>query len=94
VSPHGFEIVQSPFPGWKFKAADTVAVNRLHGLLVVGNPVPVESISDCARRLREFRITLKKGGAAAARDHDQQGKRKRKPNRGCGKVAVLLTRKK
>jgi 2-oxo-3-hexenedioate decarboxylase len=28
---HGFEIVQSIFPGWKFKAADTVAAFALHG---------------------------------------------------------------
>jgi 2-oxo-3-hexenedioate decarboxylase len=62
----GFEIVQSPFPGWKFKVADTIAVNGLHGVLVVGDPVPVASIPDCAQRLREFRIALKKGAAVAA----------------------------
>ncbi len=28
---HGFEIVQSIFPGWVFKAADTVAAFALHG---------------------------------------------------------------
>ena len=33
---HGFEIVQSPFPDWKFLAADTVAVNALHGALLIG----------------------------------------------------------
>ena len=33
---HGFEIVQSPFPDWKFLAADTVAVNALHGTLLIG----------------------------------------------------------
>lgn len=33
---HGFEIVQSPFPGWKFTAAQTVAVQALHGALLVG----------------------------------------------------------
>ena len=63
---HGFEIVQSPFPGWKFKVADTVAVNGLHGLLVVGETVPVAAIPDCAKRLREFRIALKSGDAVAA----------------------------
>jgi 2-oxo-3-hexenedioate decarboxylase len=62
----GFEIVQSPFPDWKFKVADTIAVNGLHGMLVVGDPVPVASIPDCAKRLREFRIALKKGDAVAA----------------------------
>ena len=63
---HGFEIVQSPFPGWKFNVADTVAVNGLHAMLVVGDPVPVASIPDCAKRLREFRIVLKKGDTTAA----------------------------
>jgi 2-oxo-3-hexenedioate decarboxylase len=63
---HGFEIVQSPFPDWKFKVADTIAVNGLHGELFVGEPVPVASIPDCAQRLREFRIALKKGDAVAA----------------------------
>lgn len=33
---HGFEIVQSPFPDWKFLAADTVAVNALHGASLIG----------------------------------------------------------
>jgi 2-oxo-3-hexenedioate decarboxylase len=63
---HGVEIVQSPFRGWKFQAADTVAVNGLHGMLVVGDPVPVASMPDCVQRLREFRIVLKKGDTVAA----------------------------
>ena len=33
---HGFEIVQSIFPGWRFAPADTVAVNGLHGALLIG----------------------------------------------------------
>ncbi len=63
---HGFEIVQSPFPDWKFQVADTVAVNGLHGALVVGPPVPVAAIADCTRKLREFRIVLSNQGAARA----------------------------
>ena len=63
---HGFEIVQSPFPDWKFKVADTIAANGLHGTLVVGDPVPVASIPDCAQRLRECRLALRKGEALAA----------------------------
>lgn len=30
---HGFEIVQSIFPDWKFSAADTVVANAMHGAL-------------------------------------------------------------
>jgi 2-oxo-3-hexenedioate decarboxylase len=34
---HGFEIAQSPFPGWKFSAADSIAACGLHGALLVGS---------------------------------------------------------
>jgi 2-oxo-3-hexenedioate decarboxylase len=63
---HGFELVQSPFPDWNFKLADTIAANGLHGMLFVGDSVPVASIPDCAKRLRELRIALKKGDSVAA----------------------------
>jgi 2-oxo-3-hexenedioate decarboxylase len=33
---HGYEIVQSIFPHWKFTATDTTAANALHGALLVG----------------------------------------------------------
>jgi 2-oxo-3-hexenedioate decarboxylase len=58
---HGFEIVQSPFPGWKFKVQDTIAVNGLHGRLVVGPHIPVGRFDGLAQRLREFRIALLNG---------------------------------
>lgn len=35
---HGLEIVISPFPDWKFEAADAVAAFGLHGALIVGEP--------------------------------------------------------
>jgi len=38
---HGFEIVQSHFPDWKFQVADTIMDGGLHGALVLGEPVPV-----------------------------------------------------
>ena len=41
---HGFEIVQSHFPGWRFRAADTVADGGLHGTLLVGPPQPAERL--------------------------------------------------
>jgi 2-oxo-3-hexenedioate decarboxylase len=63
---HGYEIVQSVFPSWKFKVEDTVAQNGLHGRLVVGEPVPVSSIPDCARKLREFKIALARGDEVQA----------------------------
>lgn len=36
---HGFEIVHTHFPGWKFTAAQAVADAGLHGRLLVGRPV-------------------------------------------------------
>ena len=33
---HGFEMVDSIFPQWKFSAADTVAANGVHGALLIG----------------------------------------------------------
>jgi 2-oxo-3-hexenedioate decarboxylase len=49
---HGFELVQSLFPGWKFAAADTVAAYGLHGALFVGERFPVAS------SLERWRTTL------------------------------------
>ena len=63
---HGFEIVPCPFRDWKFKAADTIAANGLHGTLVVGTPVPVADIPDCERKLRELRLALLRNGVPHA----------------------------
>ena len=60
---HGFEIVQSIFPGWKFSAPDTVAAFGLHGALLIG---PRHSIAthgeDWSRTLSTFEIDLKRDG--------------------------------
>jgi len=63
---HGFEIVQCPFRDWKFKPADAIAANGLHGALVIGTPAPVAGIADCARKLRELRLTLLRNGVPHA----------------------------
>jgi 2-oxo-3-hexenedioate decarboxylase len=59
---HGFELVQCPFPDWKFETVDTIAACGLHGALVIGPPVAVADIRDCAAKLRAFRIALSKNG--------------------------------
>ena len=65
---HGFEIVQSIFPGWKFSAPDTVAAFGLHGALLIG---PRHSIAghaeDWSRTLSTFEIDLKRDGTVV--DH-------------------------
>jgi 2-keto-4-pentenoate hydratase len=63
---HGFEIVQCPFPDWRFAVADTIAAYAVHGALVVGTPVPVAEIADCAERLRSFTIALFRDGSQRA----------------------------
>ena len=55
---HGFELVQSPYPDWKFRRVDAIAALGLHGSLVVGPPVPASQIDDCPARLRGFTIAL------------------------------------
>lgn len=43
---HGFEIVQSSFADWKFRAPDAVANNGLHGALLLGPPQHVAALGD------------------------------------------------
>jgi 2-oxo-3-hexenedioate decarboxylase len=65
---HGFELVQSIFPGWKFSAADTVAANGLHGALLIGPRHPAgDRSNDWLRSLSAFDIDLKCDGALADR---------------------------
>jgi len=65
---HGFEIVQSIFPGWKFSAPDAVAAFGLHGALLIG---PCHSVAACtedwSRTLSTFEIDLKRDDTVA--DH-------------------------
>jgi len=67
---HGFELVQSIFPGWKFTAADTVAAYALHGAYLIG---PRYQVSDQRetwfRALSDFEIELHRNGELAARGH-------------------------
>src|SRR3989454_3538067 len=63
---HGFEIVQSLYH-WKFRRADAIAAFGLHGVLVVGRPVPVRDIDDCVAKLRNFTVTLQSDGKAEAK---------------------------
>lgn len=63
---HGFEVVASVFPGWKFTAADTTAAFALHGLLMVG---PRMQLSNQAQNsgallenLRNFNVEIYRNG--------------------------------
>jgi len=62
VAP-AFEIVQSHFPDWKFKAPDCTAAFALHGALAVGTPVAVTQANRAAlaKMLPTFELTLSRG---------------------------------
>ena len=67
---HGFEIVESLFPGWVFEAPDTVAGFGLHRALFIG---PRHSVRTNAEgwlaALSSFRIELLCNGRVAVRGH-------------------------
>lgn len=61
---HGFEIVQSIFPSWSFRAPDTVAAYGLHGRLFIGPRHSAHARRDeWARELSRFEIDLFRNGA-------------------------------
>ena len=61
---HGFEIVQSIFPNWSFRAPDTVAAYGLHGRLFIGPRHSAEPRRDeWASDLSRFEIDLFRNGA-------------------------------
>lgn len=65
---HGFEIVHSIFPGWRFAVADTIAAGGLHGALLIG---PRHSVGRDAAvwlpALSRFTIQLSRDGEPADR---------------------------
>ena len=64
VAP-AFEIVQSPFPGWRAKAPDTVAAGAMHAALVLGEWQPTRP--DWLGPLHNFTATLLLGDDLADR---------------------------
>jgi 2-oxo-3-hexenedioate decarboxylase len=61
---HGFEIVQSVYPGWRFKVPDTVAACGLHGCYRCGplTPVAAAERQDWLSRLADFEIAIFRDG--------------------------------
>jgi 2-oxo-3-hexenedioate decarboxylase len=66
---HGFEIVQSLFPGWRFAAADTVAAFGLHGAYFVGPRRRIAAADQAAwlAALASFEIALERDGVLVDR---------------------------
>ena len=61
---HGFELVQSPWPDWKFGAGQAMASQSLHGALIVGPRRKVRRHEGLAAALSAMTITLYRDGAA------------------------------
>ena len=62
---HGFEIVHTHFPGWKFTAAQAVADAGLHGRLLVGQCVKLptgQGVAALQAQLSGLRVKLYCGG--------------------------------
>jgi 2-oxo-3-hexenedioate decarboxylase len=65
---HGFEIVQSIFPGWRFSAPDTVAACGMHGALLIGpRHLVAARADDWSRTLSTFEVDLMRDGAVVDR---------------------------
>jgi 2-oxo-3-hexenedioate decarboxylase len=65
---HGFELVQSIFPGWKFALPDTVAAYGLHGALLIGprHPLPPDR-ARWLQTLATFEMGLRRDGEVVDR---------------------------
>jgi 2-oxo-3-hexenedioate decarboxylase len=58
---HGFEIVQSPFPGWRFAPTDAVAAGAMHGAFLIGGRHRIEdAASVLLPALTAFEVTLRR----------------------------------
>lgn len=56
---HGFEIAQCHFPGWQFKAPDTIVDRALHAKLLVGERLALAELGAApAEQLRDFSLEL------------------------------------
>lgn len=59
---HGLEIVQSPFPDWRFSPAEALAAQALHGALVLGPSQPASMLgapaAQALARLGELEVEL------------------------------------
>ncbi len=62
---HGFEIVDSSFPAWRFKAPDIIAVGVFHRALLLGKPrlVAAGDLAAWLHALASFTLTLRRDGA-------------------------------
>jgi 2-keto-4-pentenoate hydratase len=67
---HGIEIVDCPFPDWKFDAPDVIAAFGLHGTLIIGERRSLVAATrrNLARLLAESSVSLSLSGSFAKDD--------------------------
>jgi 2-keto-4-pentenoate hydratase len=60
----GFEIIDGPFPDWKFQPSDFVASFGLHAALVIGDKIPVrhDQTVNLLDQLSAFKLRMLKSG--------------------------------
>jgi 2-oxo-3-hexenedioate decarboxylase len=69
---HGFEIVQSIFPQWRFSAADTVAANGVHGALLIGPRRAIGGdVTEWQKAISSFEIDLLCDGRVIDHGHSE-----------------------
>ena len=68
---HGLEIVQSPYPDWKFSAAEAIAAQSLHAALLVGPRRPKAIVSGW-QALASLELELTCDGQPRARGQGRQ----------------------
>jgi 2-oxo-3-hexenedioate decarboxylase len=65
----GFEVIDCPFPDWKFQPADFVAAYGFHAALVVGTPIRLDinggMIPSLTEALSRFTVRLLRNGELA-----------------------------
>jgi 2-oxo-3-hexenedioate decarboxylase len=66
---HGFEIVQSHYPDWKFSAPDTVANNGLHGAYYLGPKVEIGDRAAWQEALVNFEVSLFRNNELVDKGH-------------------------
>lgn len=73
---HGFEIVQCPYPEWRFTAAEAVAAQSLHGALLVGPHRPIAELGNdpqqAIEKLGALQVELQRDGVPIARGHGHE----------------------
>ena len=89
----GFEIIDCPFPDWKFQPADFVAAYGLHAALIVGDPVAVDggAVATLADQLAGFKLRLFKGDGLAAEGAGRNSLRS--PALSLGELASAMARR-